>query len=76
MIPIDLIQSTAETLMGKAAIEIPEDYLTGLKATAEAEDGDLSSFGHPSQPWGPLDEMASKGVRSSHAISMILSISV
>ena len=44
MIPLNLIQSTAETLMDKAAIEIPEDYLTGLKAAAEVEDGDLSSF--------------------------------
>ena len=44
MIPIDLIQSTAETLMDKAAIEIPQDYLDGLKAAAAVEDGDLSSF--------------------------------
>jgi L(+)-tartrate dehydratase alpha subunit len=44
MIPIDLIQKTAETLMDKAAIEIPLDYLDGLKAAAEVEDGDLSSF--------------------------------
>ena len=44
MIPIDLIQSTAEVLMDKAAIEIPQDYLDGLKATAAVEDGDLSSF--------------------------------
>ena len=44
MIPIALIQSTAETLMDKAAIEIPQDYLDGLKAAAEVEDGDLSSF--------------------------------
>ncbi len=44
MISIDLIQSTAETLMDKAAIEIPEDYLVGLKRAAETEDGDLSSF--------------------------------
>lgn len=44
MIPIDLIQRTAERLMDKAAIEIPEDYLTGLQAAAETEDGDLSSF--------------------------------
>ena len=35
MIHINLIQSTAETLMNKAAIEIPEDYLTGLKQSAE-----------------------------------------
>ena len=44
MIAIDLVQSTAETLMKKAAIEIPDDYLNGLKAAAAAEDGDLSSF--------------------------------
>ena len=44
MISIDLIQKTAETLMDKAAIEIPEDYLNGLKAAADVEDGDLSSF--------------------------------
>ena len=43
-ISIDLIQSTAETLMDKAAIEIPDDYLEGLKASASQEDGDLSSF--------------------------------
>ena len=30
--------------MDKAAIEIPEDYLTGLKHAAATEDGDLSSF--------------------------------
>src|ERR1700742_214518 len=45
MIPIDVIQKTAEILMKKAAIEIPDDYLVGLKAAADAEDGDLSSFG-------------------------------
>ena len=44
MIAIDVIQNTAETLMEKAAIEIPDDYLLGLKQAAEAEDGDLSSF--------------------------------
>ncbi|WP_439525963.1 fumarate hydratase [Roseovarius mucosus] len=44
MIPIELIQNTAERLMNKAAIEIPDDYLTGLQAAAETEDGDLSSF--------------------------------
>ncbi len=44
MIPIDAIETTATTLMEKAAIEIPEDYLKGIKAAAEAEDGDLSSF--------------------------------
>lgn len=44
MISIDMIQKTAETLMDKAAIEIPQDYLDGLQAAAETEDGDLSSF--------------------------------
>ena len=44
MIPINIIQNTAETLMEKAAIEIPEDYLSGLKRAAKDEDGDLSSF--------------------------------
>ena len=44
MIPIDIIESTANELMAQAAIEIPEDYLTGLKAAADSEDGDLSSF--------------------------------
>ena len=44
MIPIKLIQKTAETLMDKAAIEIPEDYLDGLRKAAQTEDGDLSSF--------------------------------
>ncbi|MBS0527921.1 MAG: fumarate hydratase, partial [Proteobacteria bacterium] len=44
MISIDAVQKTAEILMEKAAIEIPEDYLDGLKAAADLEDGDLSSF--------------------------------
>jgi L(+)-tartrate dehydratase alpha subunit len=44
MIQIDLIQKTAESLMRKAAIEIPQDYLDGLKQAAKTEDGDLSSF--------------------------------
>ena len=44
MISIDTLQKTAEILMEKAAIEIPEDYLDGLKAAADVEDGDLSSF--------------------------------
>ena len=44
MIPIDVVRSTAHSLMELAAIEIPDDYLTGLKAKAASEDGDLSSF--------------------------------
>lgn len=43
-IPLPLIQRTAEELMAKAAIEIPEDYLDGLKRAAKTEEGDLSSF--------------------------------
>jgi L(+)-tartrate dehydratase alpha subunit len=44
MIPISSIQRTAEDLMAKAAIEIPEDYLAGLRQCANTEKGDLSSF--------------------------------
>jgi L(+)-tartrate dehydratase alpha subunit len=44
MIPLTSLQSTAETLMRKAAIEIPEDYLGGLKRCADTEKGDLSAF--------------------------------
>ena len=39
-----VLQKTAETLMAKAAIEIPEDYLAGLRRCADTEKGDLSSF--------------------------------
>ena len=44
MIPINVVQGTALKLMDKAAIEIPDDYLSGLKHAAAVEDGDLSSF--------------------------------
>ena len=44
MISIDVVERAALKLTEKAAIEIPDDYLTGLKAAAAAEDGDLSSF--------------------------------
>ena len=44
IISIATLEKTAETLMRKAAIEIPDDYLTGLKAAVKVEDGDLSSF--------------------------------
>src|ERR1051326_7724150 len=44
MIPISSIQRTAEDLMAKAAIEIPEDYLAGLRQCANTEKGDLSAF--------------------------------
>ena len=44
MIPIVPLQKTAEALMAKAAIEIPEDYLGGLRQCANTEKGDLSAF--------------------------------
>ena len=44
MIPSQLIEVTAHDLMTRAGIDIPADYLSGLKAMAETEEGDLSSF--------------------------------
>ena len=44
MIPIASIERAAGELMAKAAIEIPDDYLSGIKAMAETETGDLSAF--------------------------------
>src|SRR6266550_7434321 len=44
MIPISALERTAYELMAKAAIEIPEDYLTGLRRCADTETGDLSAF--------------------------------
>src|SRR6202158_5357939 len=44
MIPLSCIQRIAEYLMSKAAIEIPDDYLAGLRKCADTEKGDLSSF--------------------------------
>lgn len=44
MISIAAIQNTAEALMAKAAIEIPDDYLHGLEAAADTESGELSAF--------------------------------
>src|SRR3984893_17718998 len=44
MIPIARIQHIAEELTAKAAIEIPEDYLAGLRKCADTEKGDLSAF--------------------------------
>ena len=44
MIPRETIEQTAESLMAKAAIEIPDDYLAGLRRMAADEEGDLSSF--------------------------------
>jgi len=44
MIQAKTLQGVAEELMAKAAIEIPEDYLAGVKSMAEQEEGDLSAF--------------------------------
>jgi L(+)-tartrate dehydratase alpha subunit len=44
MISISALQTTAEQLMAKAAIEIPDDYLDGLRACADTEQGSLSAF--------------------------------
>src|SRR5688572_6312015 len=44
MTPIAALQKTAEALMAKAAIEIPDDYLGGLRQCANTEKGDLSAF--------------------------------
>ena len=60
MIAINLVQSTAETLMRKASIEIPDDYLTGLKAAAAAEDGDLGVL--------HAGDGALHGARQQHAV--------
>ena len=40
----DIIEEAAFTIMQKAAIDIPEDYLGGIKTMADKEDGDLSAF--------------------------------
>ena len=44
MIKLALLQKTGEELMAKAAIEIPEDYLDGLRQCANSEKADLSAF--------------------------------
>src|SRR6267143_3831532 len=44
MIPLSALERTAYELMAKAAIEIPEDYLDGLRRCANTEKGDLSAF--------------------------------
>jgi len=44
MIRIATLQETAEKLMATAAIEIPRDYLDGLRKCADTEKGELSAF--------------------------------
>ncbi|KMW57618.1 Fumarate hydratase class I, aerobic [Candidatus Rhodobacter oscarellae] len=44
VIKIQDLRNVAGDLMAKAAIEIPQDYLDGLKKAAASEEGELSSF--------------------------------
>src|SRR5260370_40634315 len=44
MIPLSSLERTAEALMAKARIEIPADYLDGLRQCANTETGELSAF--------------------------------
>ena len=44
MIETTAIEEAAYTVMSKAAIDIPEDYLTGIKGMIDLETGDLSAF--------------------------------
>lgn len=44
MISKEAAEQAAYEIMFKAGIDIPDDYLTGIKRMAAAEDGDLSSF--------------------------------
>jgi L(+)-tartrate dehydratase alpha subunit len=44
MISQALIEATAARLTATAAIEIPADYLAGIRAMAASEEGDLSAF--------------------------------
>jgi L(+)-tartrate dehydratase alpha subunit len=44
MIENKTIETAAYEIMTKAAIDIPQDYLTGIKGMIDLEKGDLSSF--------------------------------
>jgi len=44
MIDAETIETAAYEIMTKAAIDIPEDYFTGIKGMIDLETGDLSSF--------------------------------
>ena len=43
-ITAEMVEEAAFAIMQKAAIDIPEDYLEGIRGMAKAEDGDLSAF--------------------------------
>ena len=44
MIDHSIIEEAAFHIMAKAAIDIPDDYLSGIKGMIDVEQGDLSSF--------------------------------
>lgn len=44
MITHDAIEAAAYGIMGRAAIDIPADYLDGIRGMIDTEKGDLSSF--------------------------------
>ena len=44
MIDSTTIEQAALTIMGKAAIDIPDDYRNGVKGMIDLETGDLSAF--------------------------------
>ncbi len=44
VIAADAVERAAYDIMCKAGIEIPDDYLTGIQAMANKEEGDLSAF--------------------------------
>lgn len=44
VIAADVAEEAAFQIMAKAGIEIPDDYLDGIKAMASREEGDLSAF--------------------------------
>ena len=44
MIKADTIEQAANRIMSNAAIDIPEDYETGIRAMIDMEKGDLSAF--------------------------------
>ena len=50
MIPIESLQKAVERPTAKAAIEIPDDYLAGLRKCTNTEKGDLSMEHRPRGP--------------------------
>ena len=44
MIKADTIESAANEIMARAAIDIPEDYQSGIRSMIDIEKGDLSAF--------------------------------